>query len=64
MELGDWFSIPMILSQIVVWILWSFLQLAIGSEINRSFQSVKFLFIVNFIFGVVYHIKKVKRQQN
>lgn len=33
MEIRDWFSIPMILSQIVIWILWILLQLALEANV-------------------------------
>jgi hypothetical protein len=62
MELRDWFSIPMIISQIVIWILWSFLQLALGSEvIDLLFNPLNPLFLFNLIFGVFYQIKQRKK---
>lgn|GEM_PF-980244 len=62
MELRDFFSIPMIISQIVIWILWSFLQLALGSEVKDILLNpLNPLFLFNLIFGVVYQIKQSKK---
>ncbi|MFJ7665927.1 hypothetical protein ACIQXI_02400 [Lysinibacillus sp. NPDC097195] len=59
MELRDIFSIPMIISQIVIWILWSFLQLALGSEVKDVLLNpLNPLFLFNLIFGVVYQISQ------
>jgi len=61
-ELRDFFSIPMIISQIVIWILWSFLQLALGSEVKDILLNpLNPLFLFNLIFGVVYQIKQSKK---
>ena len=63
MELRDFFSIPMIISQIVIWILWCFLQLALGSDINDVlFNPLTPLFLLNLIFGVVYQIKQSNKK--
>lgn len=62
MEIRDWFSIPMILSQIVIWILWILLQLALEANIMWIvFNPFNFLFVANVIIGVVYQIKKCKK---
>ncbi|TKI70089.1 hypothetical protein FC756_08240 [Lysinibacillus mangiferihumi] len=62
MEMGDWFSIPMILSQIVIWILWILLQLALEANVMWIvFNPFNFLFVANVIIGVVYQIKKCKK---
>ncbi len=62
MELRDVFSIPMIISLIVIWILWSFLQLALGSEVKDILLNpLNPLFLLNLIFGVVYQIKQSKK---
>ena len=64
MELRDIFSIPMIISQIVIWILWSFLQLALGSEVKDVLLNpLNPLFLFNLIFGVVYQIKERQRNE-
>jgi len=61
-ELRDFFSIPMIISLIVIWILWSFLQLALGSEVKDVLLNpLNPLFLFNLIFGVVYQIKQSKK---
>jgi len=63
-ELRDIFSIPMIISQIVIWILWSFLQLALGSEVKDVLLNpLNPLFLFNLIFGVVYQIKERQRNE-
>lgn len=60
--MDEWFSIPMILSHLVIWILWSFLQIALGSELKRVILNpLNLLFINNLIVGVVYQIKKSKK---
>ena len=62
MEIRDWFSIPMILSQIVIWILWILLQLALEANVMWIvFNLFNFLFVANVIIGVVYQIKKCKK---
>lgn len=62
MEIRDWFSIPMILSQIVIWILWILLQLALEANVMWIiFNPFNFLFVANVIIGVVYQIKKCKK---
>ncbi|MFJ7839757.1 hypothetical protein EYB33_15885 [Lysinibacillus sphaericus] len=62
MEIRDWFSIPMILSQIVIWILWILLQLALEANVMWIvFNPFNFLFVANEIIGVVYQIKKCKK---
>ena len=62
MEIRDWFSIPMILSQIVIWILWILLQLALEANVMWIvFYPFNFLFVANVIIGVVYQIKKCKK---
>lgn len=62
MEIRDWFSIPMILSQIVIWILWILLQLALEANVMWIvFNPFNFLFVANVIISVVYQIKKCKK---
>jgi len=52
----------MILSHLVIWILWSFLQIALGSELKRVILNpLNLLFINNLIVGVVYQVKKSKK---
>ncbi|TKI50069.1 MULTISPECIES: hypothetical protein [Lysinibacillus] len=64
MEIRDWFSIPMILSQIVIWILWILLQLALEANVMWIvFYPFNFLFVTNVIIGVVFKLKSVKRQR-
>ncbi|AVK96175.1 hypothetical protein FCT18_03275 [Lysinibacillus sphaericus] len=64
MEIRDWFSIPMILSQIVIWILWILLQLALEANVMWIvFYPFNFLFVANVIIGVVFKLKSVKRQR-
>lgn len=62
MEIRDWFSISMILCQIVIWILWILLQLALEANVMWIvFNPFNFLFVANVIIGVVYQIKKCKK---
>ncbi|WP_339258976.1 hypothetical protein [Lysinibacillus sp. FSL K6-3209] len=52
----------MILSQIVIWILWILLQLALEANVMWIvFNPFNFLFVANVIIGVVYQIKKCKK---
>ncbi|WP_409370099.1 hypothetical protein [Lysinibacillus sp. 38-6] len=59
MEMRDWFSIPMILSSFVMWILTIFIQIAL--ELNLIwliFNPINFLAIAYLITGVVYQIRQ------
>lgn len=57
--MDQWFSIPMLLSYFVIWILWILLQIAIEVDlIWIIFGPLNFLFIANFIIGTIHHVKK------
>jgi len=57
--LNEWFSRPMILSYLVIWILFIFLQLALEADLKWIILNpLNLLFIFNLITGVTYQFKK------
>ncbi|MFJ7953540.1 hypothetical protein ACIQZG_18720 [Lysinibacillus sp. NPDC096418] len=59
--MNEWFSGPMILSYLVIWILFIFLQIALEADLKSIiFNPLNLLFIINLITGVTYQIKKMK----
>ncbi|MGF0471267.1 hypothetical protein ACQQ6W_16670 [Lysinibacillus fusiformis] len=57
--MNEWFSRPMILSYLVIWTLFIFLQFALEADLKWIiFNPLNLLFIFNLITGVTYQIKK------